>query len=139
MDNNSFSHITPDGQVGMVDVGHKEISRRRAVAESIVLLPPEVMGLLHDGDIISVKGPVLQTARIAGIMAAKRTAEWIPLCHPLGLDVVDIQFEWMKDGVKIICEARVTGRTGVEMEALTGASAAALTIYDMCKAVSHDI
>ncbi len=139
MEMEGLSHISSEGHAAMVDVGHKEDTHRRAVAEALVRLPDRVLELLSDGELHSAKGPVLHTARIAGIMAAKRTSDWIPLCHPLGLDVVEIQYNWTSEGLQIVCEARLKGRTGVEMEALTGASAAALTVYDMCKAVSHDI
>ena len=124
----------------MVDVGEKEISRRSATARSIVVLPPAVMELLADGDLQSKKGPVFQTAIIAGIMAAKKTGDLIPLCHPLGLDNCDIKINVNKENEVVIdCTATITAKTGVEMEALVGVSIAALTIYDMCKAMSHDI
>ena len=124
----------------MVDVGSKPVSLRTATARSIVLLPAEVMSKFENGDILSKKGSVFQTAIIAGIMAAKKTGELIPLCHPLGLDncKIDIHIN-AKQEVVIDCTTSITARTGVEMEALTGASIAALTVYDMCKAMSHDI
>lgn len=124
----------------MVDVGDKKVSLRTATARSIVSMPPEVMAHFTSGDIQSKKGSVFQTAIIAGIMAAKKTGELIPLCHPLGLDncQIDIQIN-KKQEVMIDCTASLTAKTGVEMEALVGASIAALTIYDMCKAMSHDI
>ncbi|MDF2431644.1 MAG: cyclic pyranopterin monophosphate synthase [Mucilaginibacter sp.] len=124
----------------MVDVTEKKVSHRTAVARSIVSLPDEVLKHLIEGDLQTKKGPVFQTAIIAGIMAAKRTGELIPLCHPLGLDnckvIISIND---KQEVVIDCTATITAKTGVEMEALVGASIAALTIYDMCKAMSHDI
>jgi len=124
----------------MVDVGEKAISRRSATARSVVSLPSEVMDHLTGGDLHTKKGPVFQTAIIAGIMAAKKTGELIPLCHPLGLDNCDINISVNEDNEIVIdCTATVTAKTGVEMEALVGASMAALTIYDMCKAMSHDI
>lgn len=124
----------------MVDVGDKAVSGRTARARSIVSLPAEVLALLQDGDIQSKKGPVFQTAIIAGIMAAKKTGDLIPLCHPLGLDNCNIDIKVNEDNEVVIdCTASITAKTGVEMEALTGASVAALTIYDMCKAMSHDI
>ncbi|MEO7961135.1 MAG: cyclic pyranopterin monophosphate synthase MoaC [Ginsengibacter sp.] len=137
---NDFSHIDNTGKPVMVDVSAKKISQRMAIAESIVLLPGEVLNKLVDGDIQTKKGAVFQTAIIAGIMAAKKTGELIPLCHPLGLDncAVDIQLN-EKNEVIINCIASIESKTGVEMEALVGASIAALTIYDMCKALSHDI
>ena len=124
----------------MVDVGGKEITHRTATAQSIVSLPDTVMQKLSGGDILTKKGAVFQAAIIAGIMAAKKTGELIPLCHPIGMDncQVDIRVNEQNE-VVITCTASVMARTGIEMEALTGASIAALTIYDMCKALSHDI
>ncbi|MCB0696276.1 MAG: cyclic pyranopterin monophosphate synthase MoaC, partial [Chitinophagaceae bacterium] len=118
----------------------KAVTKRTARARSIVLLPQNVLAQLVNGDIQTKKGAVFQTAIIAGIMAAKKTGELIPLCHPLGLDNchIDIQVN-EQDEVVIDCTCSITARTGIEMEALTGASVAALTIYDMCKAMSHDI
>jgi cyclic pyranopterin phosphate synthase len=135
-----FSHLNEKGQATMVDVSGKQISHRTATARSIVLLPAEVLEQLTNGDIQTKKGSVFQTAIIAGIMAAKKTGELIPLCHPLGLDncQINIQLNEAQD-VVIDCTAMITAKTGVEMEALVGASIAALTIYDMCKALSHDI
>jgi cyclic pyranopterin phosphate synthase len=124
----------------MVDVGDKEVTERTAVARAIVELPEAVQAALGDGEISTPKGPVLQTAIVAGTMAAKRTHELIPFCHPLGIDSVKFSLETSDKRVVVIdCRVRVTHRTGVEMEALTGASVAALTVYDMCKALSHDI
>lgn len=124
----------------MVDVGEKKATNRIARARSIVVVSEEILKLLQGNEIQSKKGPVFQTAIIAGIMAAKRTGELIPLCHPLGLEncQVDISVN-KKNEIEIICTASLTGKTGIEMEALTGASVAALTIYDMCKAMSHNI
>jgi len=124
----------------MVDVTGKSVSHRTAVARSIVFLPGEVLDHLVSGDIQTKKGSVFQIAIIAGIMAAKKTGELIPLCHPLGLDncMVHISIN-EKNEVVIDCTASITAKTGVEMEALVGASVAALTVYDMCKAMSHDI
>lgn len=124
----------------MVDVGEKNVTRRTATARSIVSMPAEVMAQFTNGDIQSKKGAVFQTAIIAGIMAAKKTGELIPLCHPLGLDncKIDIHVNEQQE-VVIDCTASLTAKTGVEMEALVGASVAALTVYDMCKALSHDI
>jgi cyclic pyranopterin phosphate synthase len=124
----------------MVDVGGKQVSRRTAVARSIVSLPAEVLAQLVDGGLQTKKGSVFQIAIIAGIMAAKKTGELIPLCHPLGLDNchIDICLNEQQE-VVIDCTASITAKTGVEMEALVGASIAALTVYDMCKAMSHDI
>lgn len=134
-----LSHVNSAGEVNMVDVSHKEWSFRTAKARAIVRLPKEVSEAVVDQQIIGKKGPVLETARLAGIMGAKKTAELIPLCHPLALEKVQVNFEIVDNKVIITTEARLTGKTGVEMEALTAASVAALTIYDMCKALSHDI
>ena len=124
----------------MVDVGGKQITHRTATARSIVSLPVEVLENLTNGDLLTKKGSVFQTAIIAGIMAAKKTGELIPLCHPLGLDNCSINISLNeKQEVVIDCTASITAKTGVEMEALVGASIAALTVYDMCKAMSHDI
>lgn len=124
----------------MVDVSDKAVTKRTARARSIVSLPQEVMVQITGGDIHSKKGPVFQTAIIAGIMAAKKTGELIPLCHPLGMDNCHIDISVNDNNEVVIdCTATITAKTGVEMEALTGASVAALTIYDMCKAMSHDI
>jgi len=123
----------------MVDISGKKISQRKAVARSIVVLPDEVAEKLIDNDIKTKKGSVFQTAIIAGIMAAKKTGELIPLCHPLGLDNCEIEIQIHKQELVIECTATITAKTGVEMEALMGATIAALTVYDMCKALSHDI
>ncbi|HWD88313.1 MAG TPA: cyclic pyranopterin monophosphate synthase MoaC [Mucilaginibacter sp.] len=135
-----FSHLDKNGKATMVDVSEKQISRRTATARSIVSLPAKVLEQLSNGDIQTKKGSVFQTAIIAGVMAAKKTGELIPLCHPLGLDncQVNIQLNEQQE-VVVDCTATITAKTGVEMEALVGASIAALTIYDMCKALSHDI
>lgn len=122
----------------MVDVGDKEVTRRSATAEASLLFPPGVLGDILRGE--GPKGPVIEVARIAGIMAAKRTGELIPMCHPLGLDAVEIDVDQVGDDtLRILCRAACGGRTGVEMEAMTGASVAALTVYDMTKAVSKGI
>ena len=124
----------------MVDVSEKKVSRRTATTRSIVSLPAEVLKQLTDGSIQTKKCSVFQMAIIAGIMAAKKTGDLIPLCHPLGLDNCNIAIHLNeKQEVLIDCTATITAKTGVEMEALVGASVAALTIYDMCKALSHDI
>lgn len=136
----TFSHLDGKGQAAMVDVSEKLVSRRTATARSIVVLPEEVLEQLSDGGIQTKKGPVFQTAIIAGIMAAKKTGDLIPLCHTLGLDNCNINIRVNdQNEVMIDCTAIITAKTGVEMEALVGASIAALTIYDMCKALSHDI
>lgn len=136
----NFTHIDKDGKATMVDVGAKQITHRVAVARSIVYLPDEVLVKLIDGDLQTKKGSVFQTAIIAGIMAAKKTGELIPLCHPLGLENCSIAIEINQQKELVIdCTASITAKTGIEMEALVGASIAALTVYDMCKALSHDI
>ena len=134
-----LTHIDEQGRANMVDVSDKAVTKRTARARSIVSLPDEVMVQITDGNIQSKKGPVFQTAIIAGIMAAK-TGELIPLCHPLGMDNCHIDISINDNNEVVIdCTATITAKTGIEMEALTGASVAALTIYDMCKAMSHDI
>ena len=135
-----LSHLDKKSQPVMVDVSEKKITRRKAVASCVVILPEEVLIVLQKDDFKTKKGSVFQTAVIAGIMAAKKTGELIPLCHPLGLDncQIDIKLNPAQE-VVIDCTATITAKTGVEMEALVGASIAALTIYDMCKALSHNI
>jgi cyclic pyranopterin phosphate synthase len=135
-----FSHLDEAGNPRMVDVGQKPATKRMARARSIVVLGDEIMDMLEGEELHTKKGPVFQTAIIAGVMAAKKTGELIPLCHPLSLDKVNIQIH-VNDRREVVidCTASITAKTGVEMEALTGASVAALTIYDMCKAFSHDI
>jgi cyclic pyranopterin phosphate synthase len=123
----------------MVDVSDKKMTHRVAKAQAVVFLGKEIMLLLKGDELITKKGPVFQTAIIAGVMGAKRTSELIPFCHPLGLEDVQIILTPKKDTVIIDATTRVTGKTGVEMEALTAATIAALTVYDMCKALSHDI
>ena len=135
-----LSHIDENNQPQMVDVGSKPVSKRTARARAIVALPAAIAEAFDGGELVTKKGPVIQTAILAGVMAAKRTFELIPLCHPVGLDDCKIIIGLDGEGQLIVeCTASVQARTGVEMEALTGASVAALTIYDMCKALSHDI
>ncbi|MCV9386928.1 cyclic pyranopterin monophosphate synthase MoaC [Reichenbachiella ulvae] len=134
-----LSHIDKNNDPAMVDVSDKSITKRSATARSKVQVSDEILALFKDGDIQSKKGPVFQTAIIAGTMAAKKTGELIPLCHPIGLDACDIDIQVQEKEIIIKCTCRIASRTGVEMEALTGASVAALTIYDMCKALSHNI
>jgi len=123
----------------MVDVSDKTASKRTAVAESRVLFPPAVAAALRGSGLRSAKGPVFDTAIVAGVMGAKRTHELIPFCHPLGIENCHIAIDLVGDSAVIRCTVSVHHKTGVEMEALTGASIAALTVYDMCKALSHDI
>jgi len=134
-----LTHLNEKGLPTMVDVGEKKITQRKAVARCSVELPQAVYEQLTNGDIHTKKGSVFQTAIIAGIMAAKKTGELIPLCHPLGLDNCSIDIQIDDNNLIIVCTAGITSKTGVEMEALVGATIAALTVYDMCKALSHDI
>jgi cyclic pyranopterin phosphate synthase len=135
-----FTHVDERRQPAMVDVGAKAVSHRTAVAEARVRFPPAVAEALRESGFETSKGPVFQTAIIAGTMAAKRTHELIPFCHPLGIENcrVDIEMDGRNEAL-IRCSVGVHHKTGVEMEALTGASIAALTVYDMCKALSHEI
>ena len=133
-----FSHITDKNQPKMVNVGEKAITKRRAVAKALMFLGTEIISHFTNDEIITKKGPVFQTAIIAGIQAVKKTPDLIPMCHPLLINVVDINIKVIdQEHVEILCTVEIDGKTGVEMEALTGASVAALTIYDMCKALSQ--
>jgi cyclic pyranopterin phosphate synthase len=133
-----FSHFDDSGAARMVDVGQKPVTARVARASARVRMLPETLALLRDGR-ASKKGDVIEVARLAGIMAAKRTGELIPLCHPLPLDSVNVDFAFPTDSVMLAIEAtvRTTARTGVEMEALTAVTVAALTVYDMCKSMDR--
>lgn len=135
----SLSHVDPKGKPQMVDVSNKDVTRRTAWARSTVLLEDDIMKRLVDGELVTSKGPVFNTAIIAGTMAAKNTASLIPFCHPLNIDDIKIEVTTREDAAIIDCKVGVDGKTGVEMEAITGASIAAVTVYDMCKALSHDI
>ena len=137
MEEQRLTHVGSDGRASMVDVGGKPTTERRAVAESRVTTSLEVLQLIERGD--APKGVVLSTAEIAGVQAAKRTAELIPLCHPLALSLVEVHcsVDQPAGAVLIQAEVRCTGQTGVEMEALTAVQVALLTIYDMCKAVDR--
>ncbi len=130
-----FTHLDDQGRARMVDVGDKASSRRKAIARAEIHMSPETIQALTQGGI--PKGDVLAVARVAGIQAAKKTAELIPLCHPLPLTSVTVEFEIREDRVEIESKAETFGQTGVEMEALTACSVAALTIYDMCKALDR--
>lgn len=134
-----LTHVDKQGNPTMVDVSRKEITTRTSIAESRVRLGEEIINLLQNDEIYTKKGPVFQTAIIAGVQGAKKTSELIPFCHPIGLDdcKIDISIDAL-DAV-ITCSSKVTAKTGVEMESITGASIAAITIYDMCKALSHEI
>lgn len=130
----SLSHINEQGEANMVDVSDKAVTSRIAIAEGFVLMKPETLALIREGSV--AKGDVLATARIAGIMAAKRTHQLIPLCHPLTISKVTVDFEEHDDpvGLRVKALVKVSGQTGVEMEALTAVSVACLTVYDMLKA-----
>jgi cyclic pyranopterin phosphate synthase len=132
-----LTHLDPDGTPRMVDVGDKPVTARRALAEAVLRMRPEVLAALLAA--ASPKGDALVVARLAGITAAKRTAELIPLAHPLPIESVDMTFEPGEDTLTVRAEVRATAKTGVEMEALTAAAVAALTIYDMAKALQRDI
>jgi cyclic pyranopterin phosphate synthase len=137
---NELTHINAQGNATMVNVSEKPVTLRTATARTIVYLPDDVLSNFANNDLHTRKGSVFQTAIIAGIMAAKRTGELIPLCHPLGLDGCKVTIYFNEDKELVIdCTTTITAKTGVEMEALVGASIAALTVYDMCKALSHDI
>ncbi len=135
-----FTHVDAKNRPAMVDVGGKAVTERTARARAIVTLPANLAGRLREGDIRSKKGPIFQAAILAGVMGAKRTSELIPLCHPLPLEDCRIDITAAPDGeIQIDCRVRTHAKTGVEMEALAGASVAALTVYDMAKAVSPAI
>jgi cyclic pyranopterin phosphate synthase len=134
-----LSHLDEAGEARMVDVSNKAVTARSAVAEGFVAMAPETLDLILSGE--APKGDVLATARIAAIMGAKRTSELIPLCHPLPLAQVTVAFAPSRDpaGIRVEATAKVDGKTGVEMEALTAVTVACLTLYDMCKAVDRDM
>lgn len=134
-----LTHIDKDARPTMVDVGDKKVTKRSATAIARVRFPSNIADVLREQNFATSKGPVFHTAIIAGTMAAKRTHELIPFCHPLGIEDCKLQIDLQGDDALIRCTVAVHHKTGVEMEALTGASIAALTIYDMCKALSHDI
>ena len=131
----TLTHFNAEGAAAMVDVSAKPVTARTATARARVTMQPATAAIIAAGT--AAKGDVLGTARLAGIMAAKRTADLIPLCHPLPIDAVSVELHAVADAVEITATVRTTGRTGVEMEALTAASVAALTVYDMCKAVDR--
>ena len=134
-----LTHVDDLNRPNMVDVSGKQVTTRIAEAQALVSLPPEVLTAIAGDEIQSKKGPVFATAIIAGVMAAKKTHELIPFCHPLGLEDCNISINVVDSTAVVTAVCKVTHKTGVEMEALTAASVAALTIYDMCKALSHDI
>ena len=132
-----LSHLDEEGRARMVDVGGKPVTERRAVARAVITMSGRTAGMVRDGDL--PKGDVSSTARIAGIQAAKRTAELIPLCHPLALSFVDVVVEVSESEVALTAEARTAAQTGVEMEAMTACAVAALTVYDMVKGVERGV
>jgi cyclic pyranopterin monophosphate synthase len=135
-----LSHVSDSGRPQMVDISDKQMTLRRASAEAFVRFPQAVAKQLRAAGMRGKKGPILDTAIVAGVMAAKRTHELIPFCHPLAIERCDIDAQFIDDvELRIRCDTAITGKTGVEMEALTGVTVAALTVYDMCKALSHEI
>ncbi|MEL4306650.1 cyclic pyranopterin monophosphate synthase MoaC [Joostella sp. CR20] len=134
-----LSHIDENGEASMVDVSAKAVTERVAIASGDVIFPTEVFSVLKESQFSNKKGSVIHTAVIAGIQAVKKTADLIPLCHQLALSKISIDIQPKENSLQIKCTVKCTERTGVEMEALTGVSVSALTIYDMCKALSHDI
>ena len=136
-DERELNHLNEAGEVRMVDVGDKAVTDREAVAEAFVVMSPDLTDRFFAGDL--PKGDAAAVARVAGIMAAKRTAELIPLCHPIPLTGVDLSLESSGRGIRVIASVRTTDRTGVEMEAMTAVAVASLTIYDMVKGVERDV
>lgn len=134
-----LTHVDESGQPSMVDVAGKSVSFRTATAVAEVVLPEHVAETLRTAGYVTPKGAVLSVARLAGVMGAKQTSSLIPLCHPLMIEGCDVSVTSAGNSLHVECKVSCTGKTGVEMEALTGATIAALTIYDMCKAMSHDI
>ncbi|PCJ51994.1 MAG: cyclic pyranopterin monophosphate synthase MoaC [Candidatus Hydrogenedentota bacterium] len=135
-----LSHIDQNNQPTMVDVSQKKVTVRTAHARTLIVVPSAVLELLEDGEVQSKKGPVFQTASLAGVMGSKKTSELIPLCHPIALEDCQVNITVNENRqIQIDCLVKTSHKTGVEMEALTGATVAALTVYDMCKAVSHEI
>lgn len=139
MKSKKLSHISAKGQPQMVDVSDKAVTKRIAKAQAVIAVGKDILALLRTDEIHTKKGPVFQTAIIAGVMAAKRTSELIPMCHPLALEDCQVNIGIRNKKIIIHATCTISGKTGVEMEALTAASVAALTVYDMCKALSHDI
>jgi cyclic pyranopterin phosphate synthase len=135
----NLSHVNEKGNAAMVDVSEKADTLRKATAQAEIVFPENLNALFQDNEYQSPKGPVFQTARIAGIQGVKNTSSLIPLCHPLPITGIDVQIEKTEKGARVLCTVKTFGKTGVEMEALTGASIAALTVYDMCKAMSFEM
>ncbi|PCI02357.1 MAG: cyclic pyranopterin monophosphate synthase MoaC [Flavobacteriaceae bacterium] len=137
---NKFTHIGEKNQPKMVNVGDKKITKRSATAVATMFLGTEIISNFEGDELVTKKGPVFQTAIIAGIQAVKKTSELIPMCHPLLINGVDITIDIINlTHIKILCSVHIEGKTGVEMEALTGVNITALTIYDMCKAISQEM
>jgi len=133
-----FTHLNKDKQPKMVDVGGKSVTKRQATARATMFLGAEIISLFEGDELSTKKGPVFQTAIIAGIQAVKKTSDLIPMCHPLLIHGVDVAIKITSEThIEILCTVKIEGKTGVEMEALTGASVASLTVYDMCKSVSQ--
>ncbi len=134
----AFSHINKKNQPKMVDVSDKNITKRKATARALMFLGNKVISNFENEELTTKKGPVFQTAIVAGIQAVKKTSEFIPMCHPLLINGVNIDINILdKESIEVLCSVTIEGKTGVEMEALTGASATCLTIYDMCKSISQ--
>ncbi|MDG1805246.1 cyclic pyranopterin monophosphate synthase MoaC [Flavicella sp.] len=135
-----FSHLSNNDQPKMVDVGAKKITKRQATAKATMFLGKEIISLFENEELKTKKGPVFQTAIIAGIQAVKKTSELIPMCHPLLIHGVDVEINIIdEEHIELFCTVKIEGKTGVEMEALTGVNIAALTVYDMCKSVSQEM
>ena len=139
MKNKNLTHVDAEGNPSMVNVSDKIPTKRTARAQAIVIVGDEILDRIKDNELMTGKGPVFQTAVLAGVMGAKKTADLIPLCHPLGLEDCQISITTQEKKILVTSSATLTAKTGVEMEALTAVTIAALTIYDMCKAMSHDI
>ena len=136
----NFSHLNENNNPKMVNVSDKKITKRTAIAKATMFLGKEIITYFNNDELITKKGPVFQTAIIAGIQGVKKTSEIIPMCHPLLINGVDINIHIINsEHIEVLCEVIIEGKTGVEMEALTGVNIACLTIYDMCKSISQDI
>ncbi|WP_272150437.1 cyclic pyranopterin monophosphate synthase MoaC [Tenacibaculum aiptasiae] len=137
---NNFTHINEQNQPKMVNVSDKKITKRTAIAKATMYLGTEIISHFNNEELITKKGPVFQTAIIAGIQTVKKTSDIIPMCHPLLINGVDININITDtEHIEVLCKVTIEGKTGVEMEALTGASATCLTIYDMCKAINQEM
>lgn len=139
MKKNKLTHVDSSGNPSMVNISEKTVTRRTARAQAIVQVGTSIIEQIHSNELMTKKGPVFQTAILAGVMGAKKTSDLIPLCHPLGLEDCQVSIHVQGGEIVIVGTASLTAKTGVEMEALTAVSVAALTVYDMCKALSHGI